>query len=80
MANANTPKAVASNGGVFEKAGKFIKECYNEVRYKCAWPSPEELKQYTLVVIVAVAIVSIWIAGFDYIFGQITNWLEQHHH
>ena len=79
MANSTAPKAAqktAASGGFFANAGKFIKECYNEVRYKSAWPSPEELKQYTIVVIVAVLVVSLWIAGFDYIFSKITAWLE----
>lgn len=76
MANNAAPKQTVAKVSFSQKVGKFIKECYNEVRFKSSWPSSEELKQYTIVVLVAVAIVSIWIAGFDFIIGRVTRWLE----
>lgn len=62
--------------GFFARVGKFLRESYNETFKKSAWPSSAELRQFTLVVIFALVVVTIWIGGFDYIFGRITQLLS----
>lgn len=74
MAGNNIPKKAANleaEPGFFKKLGIFFKEAYIETRFKATWPSKTELKQYTMVVIVAVALSGFYLGGLDFLFGQI---------
>lgn len=77
MANGAVAKAPAraKGDGVFAKIWRFIRESYVETRYRSAWPTWQELKQFTIVVIFAVLIVGLWMAGLDLFLGTITNQL-----
>jgi len=44
-----------------------------ETWHKSSWPTWKELRQFTTVVIFAVAVVSAWIGGLDFILGKITE-------
>lgn len=66
---------VSSKPGVFVRAGKFLRECGLELR-KTSWPSQDELKKMTLLVLTAVIIVAIWIGGLDALFGVITKYFN----
>ena len=66
---ANTP---ISKLPIQQRAAKFLKETMVELR-KTSWPSKDELKKSTLLVLGAVGIVAIWIGGLDAIFGLITR-------
>lgn len=49
---------------------KFLSECREELR-KVVWPSREEVLNSTVVVLVAVAIISVFLFGVDGLF----NWI-----
>ncbi len=70
-----TPKPKGDN--IFARIYKFLRESYNETFKKSAWPSAQELRQFTIVVIVALIIVTVWIGGFDFLFGRITEILAR---
>lgn len=49
---------------------QFLREVRSELR-KVAWPSRKELFSYSLVVLVSVSIITLYITGLDYVFGQL---------
>lgn len=55
-----------------QKASKFLRETWLELK-KTSWPSKEELQKSTILVLAAVAIITLWIGGLDYIFGVTTR-------
>lgn len=73
MANSTAAKVAqrAKGDGFFTKLWKFIRESYIETRYKSAWPTRTELRQFTVVVIFAVLVVGFWIAGLDVLLRMI---------
>jgi len=52
---------------------KFVKESWNETFHKSSWPSKQELRQFTIVVIFAILVVGFWIAGLDVVMQFITE-------
>ncbi len=59
-----------------ERVKKFLREVRAELR-KVAWPNRKELKTYTIVVIVLVAIVSVFVGVVDLTFGELINVLRR---
>ena len=49
---------------------QFLREVRSELR-KVAWPSRKELISYSVVVLVSVSIITLYITGLDYAFGQL---------
>jgi len=49
------------------KFGNYIQEAYDELIHKVTWPSWDELQQTTIIVLVALAIVTMVIFGMDFI-------------
>ena len=47
------------------KVGTYIQEAYDELLHKVSWPTWEELQQTTVIVLVALAMVTVVIAGMD---------------
>ena len=47
------------------KVGTYIQEAYDELLHKVSWPTWEELQQTTIIVLVALALVTAVIAGMD---------------
>ena len=47
------------------KVGTYIQEAYDELLHKVSWPTWEELQQTTVIVLVALALVTAVIAGMD---------------
>ena len=66
------PVSKPKGDGIFKRLGKFLKESYVETRYKSSWPSWKELRQFTIVVIFAIVVVSGWIGGIDFVMTKIT--------
>ncbi len=64
--------ATGSKEGLTQRASRFLRECWLELK-KTSWPSYDELKKSTLLVIAAVAVITIWIGGLDFLLGQITR-------
>jgi len=75
MSNGSSAKAATKpNGdGFFVRVGKFIREAYWEARFKSSWPTAKELRQFTIVVLFALLVVSVWIGGLDAIARVITD-------
>ncbi len=47
------------------KFGNYIQEAYDELIHKVTWPSWEELQQTTIIVLIALALVTGVIFGMD---------------
>lgn len=47
------------------KFGRYIQESYDELLHKVSWPSWPVLQQTTIIVIVALAITTLFILGMD---------------
>ena len=75
MANESVAKTAPKpkGEGVGSRLAKFIKESWNETFHKSSWPSKQELRQFTIVVLFAILVVGAWIAGLDVIMRIITE-------
>jgi preprotein translocase subunit SecE len=78
-----TPKAKAAEGGFvskvkrpFQSLGRFLRDVWSELQ-RVVWPTHEDTKGFTAVVIVAVVIVAVWVGFWDFLFGQIVGLLER---
>jgi len=56
--------------GVF----RYIREVRDEMR-KVSWPKWPEVRRYSVIVLVAVVIVTSYIFGLDSLFGVLSGWL-----
>lgn len=80
MANGTVAKATAAKPkgeGFFARFIKFVRESYIETWHKSSWPTMQELRQFTIVVIFAIAVVGLWIGGIDFILSRITELIDQ---
>lgn len=64
--------ATGSKENILLRASRFLKECGAELR-KTSWPNYDELKKSTALVLAAVGIITLWIAGLDSLFGIVTR-------
>lgn len=67
------PKPDSKRDSIFTRAKRFLRESYIEVRFKAAWPSWSELRNLTVVVLVAVLAVGLYLGVLDYILTQVTH-------
>ncbi len=49
------------------KFGNYIQEAYDELIHKVTWPSWDELQQTTIIVLVALSLVTAVVFGMDFI-------------
>lgn len=49
------------------KFGTYVQEAYDELVHKVSWPSWDELQQTTIIVLVALAVVTMIIFGMDFV-------------
>ncbi len=56
----------------YRSARKFLKEAMHELR-EVVWPSAEEVKQYTILVITVLIGVAVWIAIWEGLFQWIAD-------
>ena len=61
--------AIKSN---FTAIGSFFADSWSELK-KVKWPSRKELISYTIVVVITVAIVTVYFMGLDYGFKSLTE-------
>ena len=47
------------------KVGSYIQEAYDELLHKVSWPTWEELQQTTIIVLIALGLVTAVIFGMD---------------
>lgn len=57
------------------KFGNYIQEAYDELVHKVSWPSWDELQQTTIIVLVALVIVTLAIFGMDFISERLMTML-----
>jgi preprotein translocase subunit SecE len=58
--------------GAIQRANKFLREVWVELK-KTTWPTYDELKKSTVIVLAAVVIVTVWVGGLDYFLGFVTH-------
>jgi len=56
--------------GSFEKIRTFLSEVRTEFR-KVNWPKPDELKESTTVVIVAVLVITLFVTVVDFVLNKV---------
>jgi len=49
------------------KVGNYIQEAYDELLHKVTWPTWEELQQTTIIVLIALGIVTAVVFGMDFV-------------
>lgn len=49
------------------KFGNYVQEAYDELVHKVSWPSWDELQQTTIIVLVALVLVTALIFGMDFV-------------
>ncbi len=54
---------------IFKRFAKYCKDVYSEVK-KLTWPTPKDLRNTTITVIVVVALFAIVIGVLDFVFGK----------
>ncbi len=55
------------------KISTYIQEAYEELLHKVTWPSWEELQQTTILVLVALILVTFVIFGMDFVSDLVLN-------
>jgi preprotein translocase subunit SecE len=51
---------------------RFVRDSYQELK-KVNWPTPQQARSLTILVLLVSAAVSMYISAFDYIFGIIAK-------
>ena len=69
--------AVAAFTGKGGQAREFFSEALFELR-KVVWPTKNETMRITGVVLLVVAVISLLLAGFDFIISVLIKWLLSH--
>jgi preprotein translocase subunit SecE len=54
--------------------GQFLREVRAELR-KVVWPSREEVRNYSIIVLITVIVFTAFVAVLDYFFGSASLWL-----
>lgn len=67
-------KASKKKIGVFKRIATFFKEMKSEVK-KVVWPSPKQVVNNTLAVIVTIVISGAFVGVVDWAFKQLIQWL-----
>ncbi len=62
-----------SNDNFLTRSGKYIKACFDELRYKVTWPTGKELSNSAVIVLVASIILSLFIFLVDRAFEFIMS-------
>lgn len=57
------------------KFGSYIQAAYDELIHKVSWPSWDELQQTTIIVLVALVIMTIMIFGMDFVSEKVLTLL-----
>jgi preprotein translocase subunit SecE len=51
---------------------RFVQDSWQELK-KVTWPTPEQARNLTVLVLVVSAAVALYISAFDYVFGLIST-------
>ena len=63
------PKTKSDRVGVRQ----YLREVRDEMR-KVAWPGRPEVRRYSIIVIITVAVYTAMVGGFDYVFSEFSEW------
>jgi preprotein translocase subunit SecE len=64
--------AVLWRKGTLERLANYVRETREELK-KCSWPSREELKESTVVVMVTIGLLGLFTVGVDFVISQVLN-------
>lgn len=59
---------------IFARIALYVRQIIDEMR-KVVWPTRSELVQYTIVVLIFLAIIMAYIVGIDQVFERLVGWL-----
>jgi preprotein translocase subunit SecE len=62
--------------GQFQRVTTYIQETREELR-KCTWPSWDELKGSTVVVMITIVLLGAFTVGVDFIVALLVRWMTQ---
>ena len=54
---------------------RFVQDSYQELR-KVTWPTPQQARNLTILVLVISSAVSVYISAFDYVFGLMAKAID----
>jgi preprotein translocase subunit SecE len=57
------------------KFGSYIQEAYDELIHKVTWPTWEELQQTTVIVLIALGLVTAVIFGMDFVSENVLTFI-----
>ena len=57
------------------KLGTYVQEAYDELLHKVTWPSWEELQQTTIIVLIALGLVTAVIFGMDIVSENVLTFI-----
>ena len=57
------------------KFGNYVQEAYDELIHKVTWPTWEELQQTTIIVLIALGIVTAVIFGMDFVSKNVLEFI-----
>lgn len=57
------------------KFGNYIQEAYDELIHKVTWPSWEELQQTTIIVLIALSLVTAVVFGMDLVSENVLTFI-----
>jgi len=60
--------------GYLLRLGKYVRETREELR-KCTWPTWNELKGSTIVVMVSIVLLGGFTVGVDFVFTLLVRWM-----
>lgn len=60
---------------IMSKLGSYIQEAYDELLHKVTWPSWEELQQTTIIVLIALGLVTAVVFGMDFVSENVLTFI-----
>jgi len=57
------------------KFGSYVQEAYDELIHKVSWPTWEELQQTTVIVLVALGLVTAVVFGMDFVSENVLTFI-----
>jgi len=70
---ARSPRAAPKKRSDRVGPRQYLREVRDEMR-KVAWPKRPEVKRYSIIVIITVVVYTALVGGFDFLFGELSQW------
>jgi preprotein translocase subunit SecE len=62
--------------GQLQRIAVYVQQTREELK-KCTWPSWEELKGSTVLVVITILVLSLFTVAVDYVFSNVVFWLSK---